>query len=186
MLQWLMRRRGRRKAAWIAPYVAGTSVLDLGAGEGYVGEALRDRTGCEVTLVDVVDLHRVALPFQLYNGRHLPFGDRQFDTVVASLILHHCEDPLQVLCEAARVSRSRIVIIESIYQSEWERKLLTFLDRLANGIRSEGQISAPLHFRTEVEWMRDFRNLGFVLSDRKWLAQFIHRQMLFALDVNAR
>lgn len=186
MLQWLMRKRGRRKAAWIAPSVKGGSVLDLGAGEGYVGEALRDMTGCDVTLVDVIDIHRVALPFHLYDGYHLPFADGQFETVVASLVLHHCADPLRVLSEAARVCRTRIVVIESVYLSESGKKLLAFLDRLANGVRSDGQISAPLHFQTEQKWHRDFQELGFTVKEQRWLTHFIHHQMLFALDVSKR
>ena len=48
-------------------------VLDLGAGEGFVGLALQEEFGCSVTLADVLPLNKTTLDHVLYDGQILPF-----------------------------------------------------------------------------------------------------------------
>src|SRR2546427_1259923 len=50
-----------------------------------------------------------------------PFRDGTFDTTLISLALHHCEAPEAVLDEAVRVTRSRLLVVESVYRNSRER-----------------------------------------------------------------
>jgi len=186
----VMRLRATRKARRILhflPRIDGRllRVLDLGAAEGYVGEAIHHRTGAEVTLADVENMNRTKLPHVCYDGRRLPFDDGAFDAVVLYFVLHHCEDPEQVFAEALRVSSGRLIVVESVYRTEQELKRLTTLDRLANRIRSLGVMRGQepfLRFRKADEW----KELGLA-SGAGWVAEgewghALHRKYLFVLD----
>lgn len=157
-------------------------MLDLGAGEGYVGAVLQE-AGARVTLADVVDFHRVDLPFVLVDGGALPFQDATFDLVVLAYVLHHTADARDVMAEALRVGR-RVVILESIYSTPLERVTLEGLDRLANRLRSHGLMNAQeehLHFRTHEQWATLLGEYG-TLTHARSFGRWPHRQGLYVLD----
>ena len=162
LLARVLRLRGRGKAERVDRLLPPASrVLDLGCGEGHVGAALAD-LGHRVTLADVADFHRAALPFARYDGRRLPFTNDAFDAVVLYFVLHHAADPEAALAEAMRVGR-RVVVVESVYRTARERRVLDLLDRLANRLRG-GRVMAKqeehLHFRPAAEWAELARRLG--------------------------
>lgn len=68
----------------MSPYIAaGSTVLDVGAWDGLLGEALVERLGCRVLGVDVVDRREHRVPFRRFDGDRLPVGDgERFDTVL--------------------------------------------------------------------------------------------------------
>ena len=165
-LQAILRHRGRSKARRAARHLpAGGRLLDLGAGEGYVGRALAEALGAEVILADVAALRRVGLAAVRYDGRRLPFAAASFDGVVLYFVLHHARRPRLVLGEALRVCKAggRVVVVESVYRRPWERRLLDVLDRGANRLRGGGQMAAQepfLHFRRAAAWRRLAESLG--------------------------
>lgn len=91
--------------ASVAPYIAaGSSVLDVGAWDGLLGEALIQRLSCRVLGVDVVDRNQGRIPFRLFDGDRLPVAeDERFDVVLLLYVLHHAADDLALLREARRV-----------------------------------------------------------------------------------
>lgn len=187
-LQVLQQVRARRKVRFIEPFIPRLNkplkVLDLGAGEGYVGQVLADEHGASVTLADVVPMNRTLLPHVLYDGTRLPFANDAFDVTLLYFVLHHAEDQEQVLKEALRVSRSRVVIVESVYEKGYDLRLLTCLDRLANRIRSGGLMrtqEAHLHFRTAKAWQSLFAEEGLTLIAQRRRGRWVHKQALFAL-----
>ncbi len=100
----------------------GRSILDLCTGTGEI--ALRcARQGAEVTGIDVTPamLARarrkkgdLRVRFQLMDARRLAFPDASFDRAVLSFALHDMPRRvrLEVLREAARVARERLVILD--------------------------------------------------------------------------
>jgi SAM-dependent methyltransferase len=88
---------------------AGTAVLDVGTGPGTLA-ALAATRGAKVAAVDpepsmvstasrlVPDVRVGALP-------ELPFGDGEFDAVVANFVLNHVGEPGAAVRELARVTR---------------------------------------------------------------------------------
>ena len=182
--QWLLRWAGRRKARHLAPHLPEGTVLDLGAGEGYVAEALA-RRGYRVLCADVAPMRKAHVPFLLYDGTTLPFPTRSVDATVLSLVLHHARDPRSVLREALRVSRKRVVVTESTYRTPWGLRVLTFLDRFVNRVRGEGALRGmeeQLHFRRVEEWEELFREEGARMVRRRWLNRTGHRYILFELE----
>lgn len=180
----LMGRRGAAKWDWLRSYV-GTPrrLLDLGAGEGFVGEQAARDTGAAVVLADVVDMNRTDLPLVLYDGRRLPFADDAFDATLLVFVLHHSEAPLSVLREVRRVTRGRVVVVESVVESRGDLIWLTFADRLANRLRSGGRMQeGDLHFGTVVAWREQFRAAGFDVVHDERRGRRLHKRHLFVLE----
>lgn len=91
------------------------TILDIGCGahpmgdvnlDRYVGEAIDHR------LLSELSLNPKYIPrFVLGDTEYLPFNDNSFDTVRASHLLEHINNPFRVLQEMKRVSSKHIVII---------------------------------------------------------------------------
>jgi SAM-dependent methyltransferase len=173
----IVRRESRQAAALVARHVGiGTTVLDVGCGEGYVGAELGAR-GAAVELVDIVDVRRVsgqpsrAQHFQLFDGLNLPFPDASFEVVMLNFVLHHVPDDRKahLLKEAARVSRDKVFILE-----DTPRNLFDRLMNRRHGQRYRDKIGsrAPFGFLTSREWEWLFMGLGFLLRDSRILGRF--------------
>jgi len=193
---FLLEVAGRRKARQVAPYVEGPRMLDLGAGEGFVGARLQamgaggarrgNRTKKDrVFLADVEPNFQVALPGFRFDGDRLPLRDNSVDTVLLSLVLHHAARPDLLLREALRVARSRVVITESTYLWRWERDLLERADRWVNrGRGGEGARwdAAPLHFDTARGWERRVEEAGGRVLVSRRLNRIGHRHHLLVVE----
>lgn len=189
-LQAFLCRYAAAEAARVAPFILGTRLLDLGAGEGYVTVRLRQRTGVWACSVDVGPFRRAAGPYVIYDGTRLPFGDGVFDTTLISLTLHHSAEPEAVLDEALRVTRNRLIVIESVYRNRWERFWLDLLDRRLNGYRHDGAMLIPRAFRSPEEWLGLFRSRGLEAVETQWLGsrweRLVHHPLMVVLEKSAR
>jgi ubiquinone/menaquinone biosynthesis C-methylase UbiE len=186
LLQTFLRRYACGEARALAPHVNGRSLLDLGAGEGWMAEALRALTPARTYSVDVGRFQLTREPYVLYDGASLPFRDDTFDTTLLSLALHHCEAPDAVLDEAVRVTRSRLLVVESVYRNAQERFWLDLLDRRVNSYRHGGMMNVALAFRRPEEWRALFESRGLRLVALEWLGsrleRLVHHPLLFVLD----
>lgn len=181
-LDQLMRQRARMKVQRLMPQletllegIATPRVLDLGAGEGFVGEQLAADTPGTVVLADVVDMNKTTLPHVTYDGQSLPWDDNSFDVTILYFVLHHCEDAGQVLAEAQRVSRRGVIIVESTYTHALQHRLLRMLDKTMNRVRSGGAMRAQeayLVFRRPEEWIGLIEQQG---GEVVWVEPFGHR-----------
>jgi SAM-dependent methyltransferase len=91
---------------------AGTRMLDIATGPGYVAEKAVGR-GVETTGLDFSETmlaharaHVPGVDFVHGNATALPFEDASFDAVVAAFLLLHTAEPERVVAEAARVLRT--------------------------------------------------------------------------------
>ena len=191
VLDWVIRRRATQKYDWIRPYLrdelSGTTFLDLGAGEGWLGDEVRRSHNADVILADVVDFNKTENRLMLYDGSTLPLADNSVDTTAIYFVLHHSRNAVTVLEEAKRVTARRIIVVESVYSNRLNHALLDFFDRAANRLRSAGKMSPQeehLHFRKDGEWQAIFEdsNLNIVATEKR--GRFIHRQVLYVLDVS--
>lgn len=143
----------------IRPYISGNSVLDIGAGDGKVGNLIHQTLSKNTTLVDVIDYNETGLPLQVYDGMILPYESNSFDTSILSVVLHHADQPLQILQEAVRVTNRRIILIESVYFNEEHKSLNSILDWFYNRVLHEN-VNCPFHFQTPAGWESTFRHYG--------------------------
>ena len=197
LLETFLRGYARGEAAAVAPWIVGRRVLDLGAGEGYVAAALASEshraipaTAVWVCGADVGPFRRVAIPYVSYDGANLPFADEIFDTTLLLLMLHHANEPERVLDEAIRVTRSRLVVMESVYRNRLDRFWLDSLDGRLNHLRHGGRMNAPLAFRTPDGWHALFISRGLrcvaTHSLGPWWERLVHHPVLWALDHRPR
>lgn len=187
LLDWLLRLRAYGKWRYIEPHLPGDMhrLLDLGAGEGYVGRLAADETEAFVQGADVHPLNKTELPYTVYDGHKLPFEDGAFDAAMLVYVLHHARRPEQVIAEALRISKKRVIILESVYETTWDRRVLRLLDRAANGLRFRGRREGKtddLHFRTAEEWARLLKQHGRLVVEERF-GHFPHKKALFVVEV---
>jgi SAM-dependent methyltransferase len=175
----------------LQPWLRGSSVLDLGCGDGLTGLVLH-QNGFQVSMTDVLDYRDEAartLTFRaMVDPRAIPYATDCFDTAIVFTVLHHVdgENLVPLLDELRRTSR-RVIIEEDSYdipaslenlaevvaEDEQLRSFmalpveaqvgyLMFIDYFANAI-TQGlpQMHMPFHFKTVREWQALFAGRGF-------------------------
>ena len=154
-----LKERASKIYKQISPYIDESgSIIDVGCGDGRIAQAFvgGDR---KVQLIDTIDYNMVQLPFQRYDGVHIPFPDKSFDYSFAITVLHHCDQPLEVLKEMKRVTRKRLVIIESVYLNEAQRRFNMFFDWFYNRVLHD-DVNVPYNFNSPEGWEHIFREDG--------------------------
>ncbi len=175
----------------IKPHLLTGSVLDLGCGDARLAQLLA-QDGFTLQLSDVYQnphVAKIGLPFQLSGqSEALPFNDNQFDNTLLLTVLHHSDNPLQVLHEAHRVTRpgGRIIVIESVYgvndqelsatqhsqvqqylalTHEQQRRVNIFFDHFYNRVIHYSsdptqKVNVPFNFNTPDRWKQLFEQTG--------------------------
>lgn len=103
------------------------TVLDVGAGEGLIGQYLHNPLGFKIEMIDVAGCNRSKLPILIYDGKKLPFERDSFDCLLLIFVLHHAKDKKALIEEAIRVARKRIIVIEDTPESKTENFFGLFL-----------------------------------------------------------
>ncbi len=137
-------------------------ILDVGCGACDVAKSLVD-SGFDVTALDVKNLsiHKDITPV-VYGGEKMPFDNDSFDVAFLITVLHHLKEPEKLLRETKRVSK-RIIIIEDIYESNFQKLLTYLMDSLTNF----EFIGHPHSNKSDKEWKKEFKKQGLKLLDSK-------------------
>lgn len=140
------------------------SLLDVGSGYGYLGEALQEAMP-EALIVntDIVNNHQGNTKFVLADGTTLPFTDNSFDVVTLFYVLHHTDKSREVLQEARRVSSNRVVVQEDVYSNAFEH-LVSWLHMYT------WQPDVPLSsikVQSDQEWRKLFEEEGFTVKNKR-------------------
>jgi ubiquinone/menaquinone biosynthesis C-methylase UbiE len=139
------------------------AILDIGSGSCNVSEILSKRQ-YKVVSLDVQNLSFVkSLSPLLYNGKRIPFRDDSFDVSLILAVLHHTTTPENIIKEAGRVSK-KIIIIEDIYSTKFQKYLTYFFDSLSN----LEIIGHPHKNQNDEGWKKTFKKLGLKLIDVKY------------------
>jgi SAM-dependent methyltransferase len=152
----------------------GSRVLDVGAWNCYLGQLLRDRMGCEVLSLDVVNANKTDMPFQIFDGTSLPVDSRSFDVVLFLYVLHHAADDQPLLDEAGRVLREGgcLLIGEDSVDGLWNRALTVGFHLW---LRVAARMSCNGTFRTTDRWRRRFHAAGFEIKETLFLGHHLGR-----------
>jgi len=164
----------------IKDYLQGHQIMDLGCGDGKVGELI-SKQGRHVVLADVYEhgnLSNLNLPFvKIPQNNPIPFDNDMFDTTLILTVLHHSDDPGQVVEEAKRVTKNggKILVIESVYgvdaygdlSEEQQRVVNCFFDHFYNRVihyseYEENKVNIPLNFQTPPAWEKFFAKHGLL------------------------
>ena len=151
-------------------------VLDIGCGRGYIAEKLQNEDKFKVTCLDVKNLSQTSMKTIVYDGKNMPFKDNCFDSALIAYVLHHCDEQLKVLKEAARVCKGSIVIFEDTKPSP----ITNSMDFLSNRLRG---VETPFKFHNEKEWIDIFKKLDLKIVaikhnvEREWFYPFVEHTM---------
>jgi SAM-dependent methyltransferase len=143
---------------------ANGQVLDVGCGDGLLAALMqKEKPNVVITGIDVLVRDHTHIPVMKFDGTTIPFPDRSFDTVVFVDVLHHMNDPVFLLREAARVARNTIVIKDHTLDGFASGATLRFMDRIGN---RPYNVALPYNYWPKQEWLNAFEALGLTL--RTW------------------
>jgi 2-polyprenyl-3-methyl-5-hydroxy-6-metoxy-1,4-benzoquinol methylase len=94
----------------------GLAVLDVGCGPGLFSKHIAAR-GAGVFGVDASEgmverARREGVAAEVGDAENLRFSDGEFDVAFEANVLHHAGDPVKVVREMARVSRTAVCVVE--------------------------------------------------------------------------
>src|SRR6266705_6741323 len=123
-----------REAVLNAVHVsASDTVLDVGAGTGFLTEAVAN-IAAKVTALDfsrgmseeaIAKMGKGNVEFRIGNVESMPLQDSSVDVVIGNMVLHHCPHPEIAISEISRVIKpgGRIAISDlQEHSHEWLRK----------------------------------------------------------------
>ncbi len=133
---------------------AGTrTALDVATGGGHVARRLRE-AGIEVVTCDPAPgMH----PDVICRAESLPFADEAFDVVVCRTAAHHFADVELALHELARVSRDRVLVVDTLF--------------MGTDVEEAERLRDPSHVRnrTEAEWRSLVEEAGLAIDEVRFL-----------------
>ena len=112
------------------------TALDVATGGGHVARRLRE-AGLEVVTCDPAPGMK---PDVVCRAEHIPFADSSFDVVACRTAAHHFEDVAAAVREMARVSRDRVLLVDTLH--------------MGGDTEQAEALRDPSHVRnyTEAEW----------------------------------
>ena len=109
------------------------SVLDVGCGDGHLAALLCEkRPDLVMEGIEVLARDKMWIPVQRFDGRTIPYKSASMDVVMFIDVLHHTDDPVSLLREAARVARKSIIIKDHLADGFLAESTLRFMDRIGN------------------------------------------------------
>jgi len=147
----------------IGPYLNKSGkIMDLGCGSGVFTKRLIDLK-YRITPVDVVRKLKIdGVEEIIYDGKKLPFKDKEFQQVLMITVLHHVPHFKELLSEVARVSKE-IIIVEDTYENAWDKFWTHIWDSILN-LEFWGH---PHNNLKDNEWKKLFKELGFEIVESK-------------------
>ena len=141
------------------------SVLDVGCGDGLIDSLVaRERPDLKIAGVDVLIRPAAHIPVAAFDGERLSFCDASWDTVLLCDVLHHSEQPVTLLQEAARVARHRVLIKDHMLEGVLAGATLRLMDFVGNAPHG---VVLPYNYLTPSQWADAFRQTGLVSTDMR-------------------
>ena len=114
----------------------GDKVLDIGCGSGLLGQALLQHPDCppETTVHGSEKHPRGGEPIKVigFDGYHIPAADHAYDIAILADVIHHEEDALRLIREAARVAKRHLIIKDHKPSGLLGHQRICFMDWAAN------------------------------------------------------
>ena len=120
-----------------------------------IGERRQD---ISVRGIDVFARPGAQIEITAFDGAAIPFPDRSFDVVMFVDVLHHTEDPMILLGEAARIARSCIVIKDHTMNGVLAHATLRLMDWVGN---AHVDVALPYNYWAKQRWLDAFESLGW-------------------------
>jgi SAM-dependent methyltransferase len=162
---FIFQRRTRVLAEALAAQIPqNASVLDIGCGDGTIASLIaRHRPDISIQGVEFLVRPECKIECRAFDGALLPFPDDSFDVCLFVDVLHHTQDPAILLREAARVSRSLVLLKDHLDENFFDDARLRLMDWVGN--RPHGVV-LPYNYQSRREWEEHFSRCG--LTEASW------------------
>jgi ubiquinone/menaquinone biosynthesis C-methylase UbiE len=143
----------------------GDHVLDVGCGSGALGRAIKDSPKCpprvRVTGLEIFRRGDEFSAVKFYDGQKIPYPDKSFDVVILADVLHHAEDPHNLICECSRVAGRMLIVKDHKVEGFLARQRISFMDWASNV-----QYGIPCLYRyyTLKEWKKLVGQIGLEIE----------------------
>lgn len=148
-------------------------VLDVGVGDGFFTNVLLTplrveplkvvEAGLDLKESRIEEARKLGIYKQLvtYDGKHLPFPDEHFSTVISNCVLEHVLDLKALLKEVYRVLKPNGTFLTTVMAKPWEDHLYgaKIFGRFYKDWMRKKQIHRNL--LTNDDWDKVFRKTGF-------------------------
>ena len=184
---WKRRAEARSTLRHVEQFLApGSTILDIGCGNGMMLDVAEEDYGCIGFGIDVGPPPTRIPRFAIFDGLSVPFADQSVDIALFVFVLHHANDPGELLREAARVARHQVIVIEDTPESHWERRWSRLHIR---SFASRHRIPWQGLARSEEEWRHVFHFCRMPLLHTSKLGRFERlppvTRTAFVLQANA-
>jgi SAM-dependent methyltransferase len=165
---FIFQRRTRVLAEALAAQIPrNASVLDIGCGDGTIASLIaRHRPDISIQGVEFLARPECKIECRAFDGVSLPFADTSFDFCLFVDVLHHTQDPAILLCEAARVSRSFVLLKDHLDENFFDDAMLRLMDWVGN--RPHGVV-LTYNYQSRREWEEHFSKCG--LAEASWTSK---------------
>ncbi|MEL6062496.1 MULTISPECIES: class I SAM-dependent methyltransferase [unclassified Methylobacterium] len=138
------------------------TVLDVGCGDGTIAGLCRTiRPDIHIEGIDVLVRPSTVIPVSAFDGQVLPFPDRSWDVVTFIDVLHHTENPGQLLREASRVARQYVIIKDHLSQNSIDRLSLSLMDWIGNAPHG---VVLTYNYQSLKQWKTLFSNAKLIVD----------------------
>jgi len=141
----------------------GSKILDVGCGDGKIDSMIMEKADVNIEGIDILVRGETYVPVKKFDGRVIPYSDNSFDTVIIIDVLHHTDDPKELLGEIKRVAKRNIIIKDHTANGFMARSILQFMDYVGN---AHYGVRLPYNYMREKEWEKIFQELS--LNAGKW------------------
>jgi len=145
---------------------AGSSVLDIGCGDGTIATLIAEfNPSLTIKGIEFAPRANCKIECTVFDGASIPYPSASFDVCMFVDVLHHVGDARGIetlLSEAGRVSRKFVLIKDHLSESRLDFKTLQFMDWVGN--RPHGVV-LPYNYQSRAEWDKHFLASGLGVKD---------------------
>lgn len=152
------------------------TVLDFGGGDGwFASQIVQWLPNAKLRAIDVQKRAHTFYPVEIVGGRELSlWAEKSIDLIYSVDVLHHCDNPIEMLMELARISKNYILIKDHVAFSKMDNFTLGVLDEIGN--RRFG-IPSNYKYQKNWQWEIELMNHGWERVSKTWAAP-CHKSIL--------
>jgi SAM-dependent methyltransferase len=156
--RYVHKRRTSVLSCWCSRLIPSNSrVLDVGCGDGRLARLIADkRPDISICGIDVRQRKDSATLVETFDGKSIPYGKDSFDVVMLVDVIHHADQPITLLHDAARVARQAILIKDHLVEGTFAYLTLQLMDWIGNARHG---VSLPYNYWTLAKWHGVFDEL---------------------------